>query len=167
MRNCVAAGLTTITGSGGAATVEVDGSTMQSLNTRGVDLVSATMSTVNSNLAIARTVNGNIAAATLHGGATSLHSAEGLYVVSAVLEQITAGTSGTAVVNVGYTDMNGNAQTQAVTAGLTVSAVPGTKDRGVVSIAHNGSTAITYSITGVGTADSWATRLKFSAMRTD
>ena len=107
--------------------------------------------------------NNNVGASNVTGQAPA-----GLYEASGTLDLITQGTSGTAVLNVIYTDLTGTTQTLAVTnPGLSVTAAVGTEVRGQVIFRHNGSTAIQYSITGISSPGSLTGSVAIAIARLD
>jgi hypothetical protein len=64
---------------------------------------------------------------------------------------LVAGTLGAAVLNVTYTDLTGALVTEAVTTALNIASAVGTKARGTLPIQQNGTTALTWSVTGIVT----------------
>lgn len=70
---------------------------------------------------------------------------------TATLTLLAAGTLGTAVLNVIYTDLTGALQTKPVTTGLNITAAVDTEASGTFIFSQNGATAIAFSVTGIVT----------------
>lgn len=166
LQDCVSQGETTITGSGGTANVKVDGYTLSSLMNAGLNLATATLKKLESNLSDVRILANNLGATAIHGGSTSLKTPAGLYDVVATLGLIAAGTSGNPVsVNIIYKDFAGVQQTVVVATGLNIAGATGVEVSGSARFYHDGSQALQYSVTGVTTPGGLSMQVAIGAQR--
>jgi hypothetical protein len=165
LRNCRFEAAMTFTGSGGIGDFVVDPWSEARLLDVGLSLVSASLTNENSNATDSSTIAANVPATYFNGSAGAL-SPPGLYEAVATLYLTTAGTAGTAVVNVIYTDLGGVLRTLPVTSGLTVAGAPGTENRGsAIPFAHDGSTSIQFSVTGITTPGAFEAELRVAIRR--
>lgn len=139
---------TTITGSGAAATVIMDGYSDAGVNQVGLTLANASMKTKNSNVSV-RSQNTTGIVATVFNVGAAAHQPFGLYRVTGTLTLIATGV-GTASLDITYTDLTGTLVTRTVTT-LAMAGLPGLEGRGDIIFSHNGATSITYAVSGVPT----------------
>jgi hypothetical protein len=137
----------TFTASSGTLAVLPDGESTTVLLQNGF-LVSANVvvQSINGQNAVRPTQSNNVASTALAG-----RFPEGLMVCEATLTLLVAGTVGSAVLNVIYTDLSGALQTKAVTTALNIAGAAGDEVRGTFPFSQNGATAVAYSVTGIVT----------------
>lgn len=153
----------TITGTG-SSPVLMDGYTTRWAMQQGLTLVSAVLKTAVANASAQLSIVDNVGSSSFTGGAGL--TPVGMYTATAVEELMAAGIAGTAVVNIHYVDMNGAAQIEAITVpGLLITAALGVKARGTLPFVHNGSTQVTYSVTGIITPGALSINLNVSIRR--
>ncbi len=169
MQDCILqGGSMTITGSGGTATVAVDGYTYRDMLFRGLTLVATNLHTENANISQKVTLSGNNISTPLYGGGLStVKSGAGLYRMTVSLNLIVAGTTGNLTANAIYVDLAGVTQTVAMAVLSNIAAAPGTAAQGFVDFWHDGSVALAYSITGVVTPGSLSYQVAVAANRLD
>ncbi len=168
LQDCILqGGSMTITGSGGTATVSIDGYTMTEALNRGLTLTSATLKTFNANYSSTQTLAGNLIATTLSGGVSTIKAAAGIYRMTATLNLIAAGTTGTLVVNAIYTNLAGVSQTVPITTGLNITAAVGTETAGFIDFWHNGSIGLQFSVTGSVTPGALSYQVAVVAQKLD
>ncbi len=148
-----------------AQTVNWDGQSMASVLGVGLTYAGAgtvTTKTLNAQRSVTQLIANNVAATNVTAKALP-----GLYEVVATLDLVAAGTAGTAVLNVIYTDLTGTLQTKAVTLGLLITAAVGTEASGSLLFRHNGATAIQFSVIGVVTPGALSINMAVAVMRRD
>lgn len=168
MINCIPAGASTWLGTG-ASPILVDGTTYRYMLQVGLTLGTAgtgvLLKTMDSNASNQRLVAANLGSTSFTGAAGIVPNA--LYEAVFSMELITAGTAGTAVPEIRYTDLNGAAVVVAIGAGLLVTAALGTKAQGVLPFVPNGATTPTFSVSGIVTPGPLSINMRIAYRRVD
>jgi hypothetical protein len=147
IRDCTINALTAFTAASGSMSVGVDGVSARGFLTTGATAgANVSFSTALGNAPAHLVIANNLA-----GGGLGQQYPAGLVVVEACQTLLAAGTNGSAVINVTYTDLTGTLVTEAVTTALNITSAVGTKARGTLPIQQNGATAPTWSVTGIVT----------------
>jgi hypothetical protein len=144
---CTAVSAITFTGNGGGSSIlQIDSESLGSCYGVGLTATSIGVKSFNSQASNFNTVANNVTATNLLST-----TPDGLMEAVGTIDLLAAGTTGTATLNVVYTDLNSAAQTLAITTGLLITAAVGTEVRGVVQFRPKAGTAVQFSITGVVT----------------
>lgn len=141
--------------------IKPDGATMREMMRSSVIISgTGTLELQDANQSVRSTIANNV-------GTTALaaRTPAGQFEVLADLTLLVAGTNGSAVVNVTYTDMTGTLVTEAINVGLNITSAAGTKARGALVFNSNGATAISYSVTGIVTPGALSLALAVSVQQ--
>jgi len=136
-----------VTATTGTCSVQLDGSSATQFASRGVTVgAGVTVQTLNAQGSSRQVAANNVGSTNLGG-----KYPQSLCRCTATLTLLAAGTLGSAVLNVIYTDITGVLQTKPVTTPLNITAAVDTEVSGEFVFSQNGATAIAFSVTGIVT----------------